>query len=108
LSIDDDPALLDDLLGLAPRGDAGVGQDFLEALFGHQVSWGVGSCGGAGSAAADSAAAGSATAGSATGSATAGSAGSSDSDMRRISSNSFNDGSSLRSFNPNWIMNSLV
>jgi len=28
--------------------------------------------------------------------------------MRRISSNSLSDGSSLRSFNPNWMRNSLV
>src|SRR6185295_948228 len=33
LAVDGDPALDDQLLGLAPRGDAGAGEDLLQAFF---------------------------------------------------------------------------
>src|SRR5690348_15744688 len=77
-----DAPFADHLFGVAARSHPRLRQDFLQPLRRHHASEG----------AADDSLAGSPSANA----------------SRRISSNSLSEGSSLRSFNPNWRRNSLV
>src|SRR5579885_3876644 len=102
-AVDGDAAFGDHLLGFPPAGDAGLRQDFLEALLSHRVSGCVSpppQSGDSSFSVEDSASGrGSACAGAGSGSATS---------ILASSSNSLSVGSSLKSFSPNCTRNSLV